>query len=39
LYDEWSNDLIVKPNLRPNQPILTSPNGTDYGLVEDHPLS
>ena len=39
LYEDWSTDLIVKPDLRPNDPVSLTPNGLDYGSVQDHPLS
>ena len=39
LYDDWESTLIIRPELRPNDPIGTSSVGIEYGEVRDHPLN
>ena len=40
MYEEWENELIIKPILRPNKDNAESMNfGIDYGVVNEHPLN
>ena len=40
LYEEWENELIIKPILRPNKDNAEAINfGIDYGIVNEHPLN
>ena len=40
LYQEWENELIIKPILRPNKERAEKTElGLSYGLVSEHPLN
>ena len=40
LYQEWENELIIKPILRPNKTEAAKTEiGIDYGMVNEHPLN
>ena len=40
IYDQWDYELIIRPDLRPEDvKQMTEYGGKDYGNVEDHPLS
>ena len=40
LYEEWDNELIIKPILRPNKEEAKKTDlGIEYGKVQEHPLN
>ena len=39
IYDEWEQELIIKPNLRPEPVKQETEIGHEYGNVSDHPLN
>lgn len=39
MYEDWEQTLIIKPNLKPNEPIGETDVGIDYGYIVDHPLN
>ena len=39
IYDDWERELIIKPQLRPDEVKQKTDIGNDYGEVSDHPLN
>jgi hypothetical protein len=39
IYEQWEQELIIRPNLRPESVVEETKVGKEYGLVSDHPLN
>jgi len=39
MYEDWEQTLIIKPNLKPNEPVGNTDVGIDFGFIVDHPLN
>jgi hypothetical protein len=39
IYEQWDQELIIRPSLRPEQEMHETDLGKDYGNVSDHPLN
>lgn len=39
IYEQWEQELIIRPNLRPESVVEETKVGKEYRFVSDHPLN